>query len=422
MGWPLSILVAIVSAVLGMAAGGCVAGLAARWNRFSSFEGKSGFAIVGAALLGGVAGLVVGLIVARVVAAGEAPGFLKALGAACGSILGIALVVMLLCRLGADIAPTLDGQELHLEIELRWPSGDAGVMPDARLASVSICVPGGNRVSTRSWRPELARLEDGRMVIPATMPLTTRSSEKVLFIRFSVDHDVRFALPLRSRPKASDCEWSAWIEGRGNGGAPGCPNGSMFTLRYRVQPERPSPEPSDPAAIRAAEFRALTADAPLGRWLPFLFESPDVERTSAVIRCINLRPGELAALIRAPEGREREYGLRAAPYLEHPTPEVVEAMLAVGREISEGIRRTDGLIADEFCLRESASDVESRFRDWRDAWRSLARGIGADLGPTMQEIRDLAAERSGISVMRDIEQDAREALAALEQSPAGKRP
>ena len=74
MGWLLSLVVACLSGALGMVAAGLLADRAVSWYRISSFEGGSGFFVVGMALLGLAGGFVVGLVVARVVAAYPRPG------------------------------------------------------------------------------------------------------------------------------------------------------------------------------------------------------------------------------------------------------------------------------------------------------------------------------------------------------------
>jgi hypothetical protein len=51
-----------------MLAAGYVANLAAGWYRVSSFEGASGYFVVGLALLGLPGGMIVGIVTARMVA------------------------------------------------------------------------------------------------------------------------------------------------------------------------------------------------------------------------------------------------------------------------------------------------------------------------------------------------------------------
>ena len=76
MTWLASIAVAILSGLLTMVAAGFVATLAVDWHRISSFEGNSGYFVVGLGLVGLVGGLLVGFVVSRYLG----PGFFKALG------------------------------------------------------------------------------------------------------------------------------------------------------------------------------------------------------------------------------------------------------------------------------------------------------------------------------------------------------
>ena len=65
MSWLASFGVAIATGLLGMVVSGVVANLAVEWYRVSSFEGGSGYFVVGLALVWLIAGAVIGLGVAR---------------------------------------------------------------------------------------------------------------------------------------------------------------------------------------------------------------------------------------------------------------------------------------------------------------------------------------------------------------------
>jgi len=111
MSWLSSIGIAMVCGILGLLCGGFIMNACVDWYRVSSFEGKSGYAIIFVALLGGFVGLLVGLVAARWVAAMPDPTFLKGLGTATGAVLALALITLVLCRLGApeplpEVAPS----------------------------------------------------------------------------------------------------------------------------------------------------------------------------------------------------------------------------------------------------------------------------------------------------------------------------
>ena len=99
MTWLGSFGIALLNGLLGLLLGGFVGAGCVKWFQISSFEGKSGFAIVGCALLGGIVAFVIGLITARGVAGSENPGFGRALLTSSGTVLAIAVGISLVCWL-----------------------------------------------------------------------------------------------------------------------------------------------------------------------------------------------------------------------------------------------------------------------------------------------------------------------------------
>jgi len=153
MSWPASFLIAVLSGALGMVCGGFIMNACVAWYRISNFEGKAGFAIVGVALLGGIAGFLIGLIAARMVAAGGNPGALKGLLYSCGAVLAISLFSLLVCRLGADLEPTLDGHSLELATEIRCPESFSPQQKrDVVKATAEVYLPKGRRLPSGQCR------------------------------------------------------------------------------------------------------------------------------------------------------------------------------------------------------------------------------------------------------------------------------
>src|SRR5689334_15170431 len=122
MSWIASSLIAVLTAAIGLVLGGFIASHAVSWYRISSFEGGSGYFVVGMALLGAIAGLPIGLVASRVVAASAHPGAWRAIGWSQLTVIGIAAIVAAIARFGADVAPKLNGEELLLMVELQWPA------------------------------------------------------------------------------------------------------------------------------------------------------------------------------------------------------------------------------------------------------------------------------------------------------------
>ncbi len=214
MGWPASLLVALLTAGVGLVAGGLVMNACVGWYRVSSFEGKAGYAVVFMALLGGLVGLVVGLVVARLEATGGFGGFARSVGLAGALLLGAALLAAGLARGLADVPPTLDGAPMRLDVEFRLPvdvkAPPTAAQGEARLSLHSVV----RRTARRSQRGELrlaeARVEDGRVVVPGSVRPFTRRGRAMLSLEVPGVEPFGFLVPLPRRPMAAEEAWSAW--------------------------------------------------------------------------------------------------------------------------------------------------------------------------------------------------------------------
>ena len=90
MNWPNSLLVSFLTGLLGLFLGGIIGLACVKWFRISSFEGASGYAVVGVALCGSFLAFIVGLVAARWGADHEAGTFTGTLLRAWGTSIGIA--------------------------------------------------------------------------------------------------------------------------------------------------------------------------------------------------------------------------------------------------------------------------------------------------------------------------------------------
>ena len=238
MSWGSSIFVGVITAAVGAIAAGFVATLAVGWYRISSFEAGSAAFVVGFAVLGIVVGFILGVVASRVIGAGANPGFLKALGASHAVLLGITAIVGVSARLLADVPPTIDGEELMLAVEVRWPEGTTTSPatlpgePFVRLGSMT----GSNtqRASSRGplWTAD-AHLVEGRWVAPGAVDIFTTRGRLVIDVVLDSTTSHGFLIPLSGRPRQDDMQWTPWYP-HARPGAPPLPNG--FTYRYRVQP------------------------------------------------------------------------------------------------------------------------------------------------------------------------------------------
>lgn len=238
MSWPTSLVSALLTALLGMLGAGVVAAMVVDWYSISSREGASGYFVVGIALCGFVIGGVIGMIVARSIAAGPQPGFLRALGFSVAIVCVLVLVSGGLARAFADVPPTLDGERLLLEVEVRWPptQREAPTVAGKDEAWLSLhSVSRFSHVARASSRGPLwmedAHRVDGRWVVPGAVDVFTGRGLRMLVVNVGDSTAQGFEVPLPASPGAKDLDWSGWLpQLRPGVSAPA----NMFAYRYRA--------------------------------------------------------------------------------------------------------------------------------------------------------------------------------------------
>ena len=237
MSWIASILVALLAAAIGLVLGGFIASHAVSWYRISSFEGGAGYFVVGMALLGAIAGLVIGLVASRLVAASAHPGAWRAIGWSQLTVIGIAAIVAAIARFSADVAPTLNGEELLLMVELQWPATQVA-SPATDTTPRRLKLYASHDHVARASRDgalwmEDAHQVDGRWVVPGAVAVWTSRGDRVLAVEPALDGMHGFLVPLPAWPKKAQLEWSEWMP-RARDGAPPLPDG--FRMRFKVLP------------------------------------------------------------------------------------------------------------------------------------------------------------------------------------------
>ncbi|MBW8770983.1 MAG: hypothetical protein JF589_14600 [Gemmatimonadetes bacterium] len=237
MSWIASILVALLAAAIGLVLGGFIASHAVSWYRISSFEGGAGYFVVGMALLGFVAGFLIGLVATRVVAASAHPGVWRAIGWSQLIVIGVAAIVAGIARFSADVAPKLNGEELLLQVELRWPATQT-TSPATDTTPRRLKLYASHDHVARARRDgalwmEDAHQVDGRWVVPGAVAVWTSRGDRVLMVEPAFDGMHAFLVPLPAWPKNAQLEWSEWMP-RAREGAPALPDG--FRMRFRVLP------------------------------------------------------------------------------------------------------------------------------------------------------------------------------------------
>lgn len=409
MSWFLSILVGVPIAVLGACAGFLIGSLNVRWYRISGFEGGSGYYVVMLTLAGGLVGLLTGIVTSRMVAGWPEPGFAKALGLAALLMLGLALLVLLACRLGADVPPSIDGKSLHLEVEVRAPRGlTMPIAPDDYGAHAYVFLPHG-RSQPRGVVPiESARQVESRWVLTCEVPLRTSAPRKFLRVYLDKTNDAVFQLPLRPRPRATDFEWSRWIEaGHDVGTARPAPD-DAFVMRFRVVVEEPEPDPEpqeepDHEAEADAALDALADDAPLAAFLEFADHATPPERRARAVARIAARPdlvGEIDALLAAPDDETAVAACYVTGWMTPPPAGLGASVARFAQDLARQIEAGNAISAEADPAYLWAASISVRFSGFMTAARAL-RGHGpVDFVAELGEILRVARVRRDSYCMR----------------------
>ena len=187
-------------------------------------------------LLGIVVGFLIGIIASRTVGSGADPSFLRSLGVSQAILLSITAIVGVSARLLADVPPTINGDELMLAVEVRWPEGHAtspATLPGEPFLRLGSLSSNTLRASSRGplWTED-AHLVDGRWVVPGAVDIFTTRGRFVLDAVLDSSTTHGFIIPLSGKPRKDDMKWTEWYP-HARPGAPPLPNG--FTYRYRVQ-------------------------------------------------------------------------------------------------------------------------------------------------------------------------------------------
>jgi len=412
MSWPLSAVVALLSGALGLLAGGLVMNACVRWYRISSFEGGSGYAVIGVALLGGVAGAILGLVTSRMLTGEGMPGFLKGVGVAWGAVLVIAALAAGIAFALADIPPTLDGNELMLEVEIKLPvevkKSPAKGKGESFLGLASVV----NHTQRKSERGELcptdARLDDGRWVVPGSVHIYTTRGLRSLDIQLNGEEVLGFLVPLPGHPGKEFLTWSEWGP-RPPASQPPWPD-SKPSYRFRVKPIEPPPPGPTPeeiaaeeAAAEQAKFDAMQPGAPIKAWLPWTRYGVSDEHKAAALTHIVSRGtfiAEMTKLITARNAEAAAEALRLIESLPDVPDTLVPPVTAVGKDIAALIRRVNATTEQEDPGYEKAAEVSQRFSAWMVAVRTLREKCGGDFTPELREILELSRVRSDSRAMR----------------------
>jgi len=410
MSWLGTIGIGLITAIIGIFGVGSLGALCVDWYRITGREAGSAYFVIFLGLLGGLAGLALGIVGARVVAAGAEPSFLKALGLVTGSSVGLLLVATFICWLAADLDTTLDGKPVHLHAELRCPPGVV-IPDDATDADWYAHIDTRTRrfTSRAVLRLDDARKEDGRLIIPMTLPLLTSVREKLLYVRLA--ENVQLFTPVfSSKPGKRFFSWSEWQDGGWEPGKPRPEPAQRFNLRFRLEVEEPPESFAEAEAKKLAAdtitLAGLTSDSPFEDILKFTHYTHAEDRRRAAGVLLGQRPRlvtEMSAEILSSDRETVERALRAVAYIKPLPPELAAPVSRVGEQVIAEIEKFNAAdpAADQSYYK-GADVISSLFSAWHDATRALHEVAGVDEVPQLKKVLDLSLKREDSHVMKDV--------------------
>ena len=422
MKWLAFTISSLPAALLGIICGGYIGKYQIRWFRLAEANGTQYFTVIVWAFCGGIIGLALGLVTARMLAAYATTSGLRSVATSCGAILALSLLALGTSRYFAHIPPTIDGQRLTLQIELRLPPGHAKPAapkkddPNAFHETVtssfyltSVNTTGRDRGEIGFMDARAAREEQGRWIVPGYAPINTSRGQRALdFHVDGVDLPDRFIAPVPAHPGAESLQWSQWLPERDDAAQP-WPD-SKPSYRFRVQKVEPDSEaaalPTDEKSVFALEegkLNAIPADAPLEAYFEFTGYNATESIKSLAVQRMAARPrfaAEMKALMLGTDAEEAQRVLRLIELVPHPTPELIAAVEFVGQDLAGRMRTMNSTPAKDdpdFLL---ANDVAIRFYGWINAVAKLRATDGGNFIPELRAIVELSRVRSDLEVIR----------------------
>ncbi|MBN9657446.1 MAG: hypothetical protein J0H49_04670 [Acidobacteria bacterium] len=401
MSWLLTILVGILTAAACGAAACYLGTLCVEWYSISSFEGGSGYFVAFLTLFGIVLGLVLGIVTSRVLAGGPSPGFLRAQGISLAEVVLLFCVIALFCRLGGTIAPTLDGERLQLEVELKCPRGVIPAeQPDHQYMNCMLTPLDGanNRLSSKGGEMLWKQAVDcgGQWTVPCRVPLFTDRPRRTVRMLVNASTEIEFMLDLPAKPRAEHLNWGNWRSDRFLEEKDKPVTG--YAYRFRVRRAGEVRTELDQEAQRAYEermraFAALTPDQPLERWIAFgLDDAADKQR---IARVVVDRMAELPALIRSSDP-EQLRGLTIVLSTVQSLPASVEGpMRQTAAALAERLRSIPAPVSnpDNTLL----GQLRGVYWTWHEMAGRVQDHTMADFQGSMEALLAVADARSGDS-------------------------
>jgi hypothetical protein len=390
MGWGGTIGVALITTALGGVVAYIVAQELIDFLHITKFEGGAGYFAVFITLLGIIVGFLTGLISALAVRSD----FWKAQGYAAGAIVVMAILATVLPAVLNDEGPTLDGEHLKLQVELKGPPG---WKPDRQSrAQFNRCwlqedaadAPEEPIVS-KYGEIRLAR-SDGGWVATSRFGLNKTHSHHYARIFLGSATDISIDVPLPRHPGRPFKEWSGWVA---SGFYPQkdkpVPPGFTWRFRIRTSSEDGREYPDRQARVEAYRRERLDGvgkEEPLVKWLP-VFEGPDGEpepppNSDAAQALLQRNTAELAQLLRSTDPNVFRPAVFAAAYMYPGVPEsLIEPLAAAGE-------RTVDLIREAAAADPDDPDVaaEQRAHAFYNSWNMAMTNAGKPAVPVRKAV------------------------------------
>ncbi len=225
----IALICALLAALVAAFGGDWATGL----HRVSDFEGGRGMLIVFVLIPGAfIAAFVLGLFIAR---HQRARSFGRALRNALAGTVGVAAAILVLAWLTAPVQPTIDGQPLELDIEVRMPPGKPAPRNGEDPFRVTVYSGTGENRHYADLHYDRVYTSEQREVLPATGPLNLRQSNRRVSLVVSDDEHYWFDLPLRAQPAAAAEAWIDWWPKPGERATADIRGTGAYQIRYRVR-------------------------------------------------------------------------------------------------------------------------------------------------------------------------------------------
>lgn len=392
MAWLPTILLGLLIGLAAGAYGGVVADAAVPWLRISAREGGSGMFVALMILLGFVGGSILGMVLCRLTGGPGLPGVARGFGIGLAGVLGVITLLGGLAWLSREVEPLIGGKPLDVAVEIRLAEGEA--RPVAAEGGYSyVSMHSGPQRSGRAGPLDIeaARLEDGRWIIPGSVPIHISVDDRVVGVVLLGGGTRFFTVNVPARPARVDGDWSSWREPDASSAAPP-PAGAGFELRYRVVLRPPPPPPVEMPAP-AGPPPLPEADAPTEAWLAF----------TSVTMPSETRDRALATV----QDRADFVPLMAARIVEGDAETARDAMYLVGQMrpppavLGDAVRRRAAALV--VMIEAIDPDDENSLALLYDRPHTLATGVfaaafglraaGVDIRPELHAIATAAAPR-----------------------------